>query len=161
MKSAREKSLEYLGRFSRTERQVRNYLSRKEYSPNDIDSAISYLHSHQLLNDNAYAERFIQSRIRRNDGPLKIRQMLFQKGIDPQTSQQLLQEHYPEELQLEQARKLLEQRMKKNKRKQVSSSDAVTQRRKDTADAQRYLASRGFPRYVIIQAFKGVRSPES
>ena len=154
MKPAREKALEYLGRFSRTERQVRNYLSRKEYSPNEIDSAISYLHSHQLLNDNAYAESFIQSRIRRNDGPLKIRQMLFQKGIDAQTSQQILQEHYPEELQLENARKLLEQRMKKNKKKQASSSDAMMQRRKDAADAQRYLASRGFPRYVIIRAFK-------
>lgn len=153
MNSAREKALEYLGRFSRTERQVRTYLSRKEYPREEIDAAISYLHSHHLLNDNAYAESFIQSRIRRNDGPLKIRQMLFQKGIDPKTSQQLLQEHYPEDLQLENARKLLDQRMKK-RRKKPSSSDAMTQRRNDATDAQRYLASRGFPRYVIIQAFK-------
>lgn len=153
MKPAREKALEYLGRFSRTERQVRNYLSRKKYSPSDIDSAISYLHSQQLLNDNAYAESFIQSRIRRNDGPLKIRQMLFQKGIDAQTAQHILQEHYSEELQLENAQKLLEQRMKK-RRKKPSSSDAMTQRRNDATDAQRYLASRGFPGYVIIRAFK-------
>lgn len=149
MKSAREKSLEYLGRFSRTEHQVRGYLFRKKYPPDEIDETIAYLHSHRLLNDLAYAETFIQSRVRRYDGPLKIRQLLFQKGIDPQTAGRLLQEQYPEELQLENAQKLLQQRLKK-----ASDKVATTQRRNDSIDAKRFLASRGFPRYVIIQAFK-------
>jgi regulatory protein len=154
MKSAREKSLEYLGRFSRTEQQVRNYLSRKKYSSHEIDSAISYLHSHRLLNDLAYAESFIQSRIRRNDGPFKIRQMLFQKGIDPQTSQELLKEQYPEELQLEKATALLNQRLRAKTKSRIPSSDERTQRRNRPNDAMRFLASRGFSRYVIIQALK-------
>jgi regulatory protein len=155
MKSAKEKSLEYLGRFSRTEQQVRNYLSRKKYPAQEIDTAISYLHSQQLLNDLAFAEAFIQSRIRRHDGPLKIRQMLFQKGIDPQTAQELLKEQYPEDLQLEEAVALLAQRLRKESK--ASSSRATTQRRNrrnDATDALRHLASRGFSRYVIIQALK-------
>lgn len=159
MKSAREKSLEYLGRFSRTEHQVRAYLSRKKYPPDEIEGAIAYLHHHHLLDDNAFAESFIQSRIRRNDGPLKIRQLLFQKGIDPETANALLKEHYPEDLQLEKARILLGQRMKKRSKKSVSSNDATTKRRNDALDAQRFLASRGFLRYVIIQAFKRLQRP--
>jgi regulatory protein len=143
MKSAREKALDYLGRYSRTEHQVRKYLSRKGYPPEEIEPAIGYLHDHRLLNDISYAEAFIQSRIRRCDGPLKIRHMLFEKGIDPQTSESLLKDQYPSELQLETAQKLLQRRTTQRRN-----------RRNDAIDAQRFLASRGFPRYVIIQAFK-------
>jgi regulatory protein len=157
MKSATEKSLEYLGRFSRTEHQVRAYLSRKGYPGEEVDQAIIYLHEHHFLNDLAYAEAFIQSRIRRNDGPLKIRQMLFQKGIDPATSLSLLQEQYPEELQLEKACIVLQIRMKRTK--SVHGLNSFQKRK--TTEATRFLASRGFSRYVIIQALKRVRGRES
>jgi regulatory protein len=158
MKSATEKSLEYLGRFSRTERQVRAYLSRKGYLSQDIDQAIAYLWEHHFLNDHAYAEAFIQSRIRRNDGPLKIRQMLFQKGVDPDTSRLLVQEQYPEDLQLEKACIALRTRLKKTKSTSRLNSPPLEERRK-TTEATRFLASRGFSRYVIIQALKRVRNP--
>jgi hypothetical protein len=68
----------------------------------------------------------------------------------------LLKEQYPEDLQLDEARKLLEQRMR-SKSKKKTSTDRTAQRRNrrnDTTDAMRYLASRGFSRYVIIQALK-------
>jgi regulatory protein len=158
MKTATEKSVEYLGRFSRTEQQVRAYLSRKGYPAEEVDQAIGYLHEHRFLNDRAYAEAFIQSRIRRNDGPSKIIQMLFQKGIDPATSRLLLQEQYPEDLQLEKACMVLQTRLKRTKSESRSNSQQEKQKRKTTA-AMRFLASRGFSRYVIIQALKRVRHP--
>ena len=139
MSSAREKAVEYLSRFSRSERQVRNYLTRKEYSPEEIDDAIVYLCSHSFLNDAAYAEAVVRDRIRHGDGPLKIRHMLFQKGIDARTQDRLLRELYPEEEQVEVAAKLLHKRLG---------------RAGNREKALRFIASRGFSRYVMIQALK-------
>ena len=139
MISAREKAVEYLGRFARSERQVRNYLARKEFSPADIDDAIIYLREHSFLNDSAYAEAVVRERMRHGDGPLKIRRMLFEKGIDSRVQDRILREMYPEELQVEGAAKLLRKRLG---------------RAGDRNKALRFIASRGYSRYVMIQALK-------
>lgn len=139
MYSAREKAVEYLGRFARSERQVRDYLRRKQFPREEIDDAIAYLHEHNYLNDTGYAEMVVRERIRRCDGPLKIRQALFQKGIDSATQDRLMRELYPEEVQVEAAVTLLRKRLR---------------RVEDRARAMRLIASRGFSRYVMIQALK-------
>jgi regulatory protein len=129
--TAREKAINYLARFARTERQVRLYLQRKQYTRPEIDEAIEYLREHQFLNDTAYAQSYISSRISRLDGPLKIKSLLFQKGISSAEAQRLLNECYPEELQMENARKLWNKSSKSREQK------------------LRLIASRGYPRYVI------------
>lgn len=139
MSSAREKAVAYLGRFARSERQVRDYLKRKLFPPEEISEAIAYLHEHKFLNDNSYAEAVIRDRIRHCDGPLKIKQMLFQKGIESETQERLLRELYPQELQVEAAEQLVQKKLKKAA---------------DREKVMRFVASRGFPRYVMIQAFK-------
>lgn len=139
MSSARETAIVYLSRFSRTEQQVRDYLIRKEFPADEIADAIFYLRSKKYVNDSAFTESFIQSRILRGDGPRKIRHMLLHKGIDSETRDRLLRELYPEELQVEVAAQLL------GKRPRIAA---------DRRRASRLLASRGFPRYVMIQALK-------
>lgn len=141
MSSAREKAVEYLSRFARSERQVRLYLARKEYNTEQIDDAIAYLRQHSFLNDDAFAEAVVRERIRHGDGPRKISQMLFQKGIESQTRDRILRELYPEELQVEAAAKLLQKRLG---------------RAGNREKALRFVASRGFSRYVMIQALKTV-----
>jgi regulatory protein len=88
MQSAKDRAFFYLSRLARTERQVRNYLSRKGYSRAEITEAISYLNEHHYLSDSSFAEGYIQSRIRKLDG-LEIKQLLFQKGIDAPTADSL------------------------------------------------------------------------
>jgi regulatory protein len=141
--SARDKALNYLARFSRTERQVADYLARKEFPPEEIRAAISFLREHKFVDDCAFAESFLQSRLRLFDGPLKIRQMLLQKGIAKSLIDSLLKEQYPSELQIENAAALLEKRMSRR-------GAATIERQK----LYRFLASRGFTGYVIIQAFR-------
>jgi regulatory protein len=140
--SAKEKALNYLGRFSRTEQQVADYLARKEFPPEEIRTTIAFLREHKFVDDRAFAETFLQSRLRRFDGPLKIRQMLLQKGIAKALVDSLLKAQYPTDLQIENAAALLEKR--------ISRRSATTERQK----LYRFLASRGFPGYVIIQAFE-------
>jgi regulatory protein len=128
-------ALAYLARFARTELQLRQYLRRKGFSQNEISDAVAYLVERKFLNDDSYARAYIESRIRRMDGPFKIKQLLLQKGISSATAQELLRELYPDELQIENAIKLAGAKKSKSREQQL-----------------RFIASRGYSRYVIMQA---------
>jgi len=141
MTTCKDKALDYLSRFARTERQVADYLKRKSYPEDEIQQTILFLRENNLVNDRLFADSFIQSKIRHCDGPMKIKQMLFQKGVSPRLVDELLRESYPAELQLESVRTLMQKRPK---------PAGPTGRRKLMA----FIASRGFSRYVIIQAFQ-------
>jgi regulatory protein len=134
--TAKELALRYLSRFARTELQLRRYLQRKGYSSSDISDAVSYLHEHRFLNDHSYAESYITSRIRRLDGPMKIKLLLLQKGIDASTAQKLLQQLYPLESQIDNARKL------------------AAKRSRTKEQLRRFIASRGYSGYVIMRALR-------
>lgn len=135
MTSARDKALSYLAKFARTERQVAEYLKRKGFSPDEISETIAYLRERSFLNDTAFAESYIQTRIRRGDGPLKIKQLLFAKGIAPADVDSLLRELYPAEAQVLCARALIRKKPRLERLKLM-----------------RFLASRGFPRQIIFQS---------
>jgi regulatory protein len=141
MTTCKDKALEYLSRFARTERQVADYLRRKGYPEEDINGTLTFLRENRLVDDRLFADSFIQSRIRHCDGPMKIRQMLYRKGVSSRLVNELLRETYPANLQLQSVRTLMLKRPK-------PAGDAG--RRKLMA----FIASRGFSRYVIIQAFQ-------
>jgi regulatory protein len=128
-------ALAYLARFARTELQLRRYLKKKAFSESEISEAIVYLQERKFLNDDSYARAYIESRIRRLDGPFKIKQLLMQKGIVSSAAGDLLQELYSQELQVENANKLLNLKRAKTREQQI-----------------RFIASRGYSRYVIMQA---------
>lgn len=149
MNPARERAVFYLARFARTSKQVADYLKRKEFTPEQIQDALVYLKEHRYLNDDSFAESFIREKISHKDGPFKIKQMLFQKGIAPDISNRLIAELYPVEVQQENAALLMRQKM--SSRKSASSLE-----RAEREKLFRFVASRGFNRYVIIQAFKSL-----
>jgi regulatory protein len=128
---------------------VRDYLKRKEFTFEEIEDAIEYLVQHRFLNDHAFAESFVQEKIRHRDGPLKIRQMLYLKGIPPDVTTTILSELYPVELQHENVVALLQHKLRPG---QSFSSLNRNEREK----LLRFVASRGFNRYVIIQALKSL-----
>ena len=116
---------------------MRRYLERKEYSSAEIAEAIEFLQKHKFLNDQTYAEAYIRSRIARLDGPFKIQQLLMQKGVDASTAKTLIQENYPQELQVANAQKLLKKRHNRSKEQ-----------------LKRFIASRGYSGYVIMLALR-------
>jgi regulatory protein len=149
MNPARERAVFYLARFARTSKQVADYLKRKEFTSEQIQDALVYLKEHRYLNDDSFAESFIREKISHKDGPYKIKQMLFQKGIAPDISDRLISELYPVEVQQENAALLMRHKM--SSRKSASSLE-----RAEREKLFRFVASRGFNRYVIIQAFKSL-----
>jgi SOS response regulatory protein OraA/RecX len=140
---AKDKALRYLDRFSRTEKQVADYLSRKGFLQEEIRETIAYLREHQFVNDGSFAENFIHSRIRHGDGPVKIKQMLIQKGISRAIIEELLSKNYPAEIQLENVVELLKKR--------------IALRGSERQKLYRFIASRGYSSYVIIQAFERIK----
>jgi len=144
-----ERALSYLARFSRTSKQVSDYLARKQYTPEQIQDALAYLTERRYLNDDSFAESFIREKINHKDGPFKIKQMLFQKGIAPEISNRLIESLYPVEVQQENAAHLMQQKLR-------SSEPAAKLGHSQREKLFRFVASRGFNRYVIIQAFKSL-----
>ena len=121
----------------------------QQWSPDQIQDALSYLTEHRYLNDDSFAESFIREKINHKDGPFKIKQMLFQKGIASEISNRLITELYPVEVQQEKAALLMKQKLRNTG---PVSKIGQLQREK----LFRFVASRGFNRYVIIQAFKSL-----
>ena len=130
-------------------KQVADYLARKQFTPDQIQDALSYLIEHRYLNDDSFAESFIREKINHKDGPFKIKQMLFQKGIAPEISNRLIMELYPTEIQQENAALLMQQKLR-------NAGPAAKLGPLQREKLFRFVASRGFNRYVIIQAFKSL-----
>ena len=140
---ALQKAISYLSRFSRSERQVRAYLARKEFVEPEINEAVAYLREKGYLNDSVYAESVVREHIRRCDGPRKIRQSLMLKGIESSVQDRVLRDLYPAELQVEAAVAFL--------RKKLGRSDRDK--------AMRSAASRGFSYDIVRQALHFLESP--
>ncbi len=110
----REKSTYYLSLGSKTQKQVRDYLQRKGFSPQDTEQEIQYLREMNYLNDVTYSVTAYDSGYRKGYGPHYIKAKLIQKGVsvsDMEEADGLILEEYPRDfvrnLCLTQAQKIL------------------------------------------------------
>lgn len=76
-----DRAVGYLAMQSRTEKEIRDYLKKKEYSLSQIDDAIVKLQEYQYLDDVAYGISFIRQGAERGWGKNKIDQKLMEKGV--------------------------------------------------------------------------------
>lgn len=75
-------AIRYLARWDRTVAQVEQFLLRKGAAPAQIQRTISRLSDLRYLNDGAYAERWIESRlVRRPMGRERLEAELLLKGV--------------------------------------------------------------------------------
>ena len=71
----------YLAMQPRTEKEIRDYLKKKEYSPSEIDDAVGKLREYQYLDDVAYGVSFIRQAAGKGWGRSKIDRSLLEKGV--------------------------------------------------------------------------------
>ncbi|MGY3765883.1 recombination regulator RecX [Vagococcus vulneris] len=77
-----QKALYYLNTQLRSEKEVRDYLVRKEIDEGAIPNIIQRLKDLTLINDLLYAESYVRTMIRTSDkGPIVVRQQLKRRGI--------------------------------------------------------------------------------
>lgn len=85
----KNKALKYLERSYKTEKQIEDYLIKKEYSPRVIARIMKFLIEYAFVNDNRYAKLYVESRIKR-EGKTKIRFDLTKKGIEESLIEEVL-----------------------------------------------------------------------
>lgn len=92
-----QQALNYLSYQLRTEKEIIDYLLKKEISHADITRICQYLKAQQLLDDLAYAKSYLRTSLRLSDkGPMVIRQKLSIKGVSDSIIQQVLLDYTPE-----------------------------------------------------------------
>jgi len=77
---ALEKSINYLTKGYRSERQLKTYLWEKKYSPDIQNYVLEKLKEYNYINDEALANTFVQYSSKKM-GINKIKQKLYEKGI--------------------------------------------------------------------------------
>ena len=86
-----ERALGLLSRREHSEKELRTKLRRKSSAQADtIEQVVEDLKQHNYLSDQRFTDTFVQSRMQRGDGPLKIRHELESRGIAESTIKQYL-----------------------------------------------------------------------
>lgn len=75
-------SIKYINRKLRSEKEIREYLKKKEISTSIINKTVKLLYDNNFLNEDLYLKSYINDRINlSNDGPLKIKRDLLKLGL--------------------------------------------------------------------------------
>jgi regulatory protein len=86
-------ALRYIGIRPRSEREVRDYLARKETAPADADTAVERLRGLALIDDLEFAAAWIRHRQSVNPrSRRRLEQELMQKGVERGTIEEALRE---------------------------------------------------------------------
>lgn len=145
----KERALRLLSIRPRSEKELKEKLRLKGAGLKLIEDVISDLKEKELIDDQKFAYSWASSRISNKPmGKFLLKQELFKKGIKKETIDQVINDTYKEEEELELARTLL---LKKS-RIYKNWDDLKTKKR--MADL---LLRRGFPYEVVKQAVKGLK----
>ena len=143
-RTIRVAAMDYLSRREHATHELfQKLLAKEEYEAYEISEVLSRLADQGLLSDERFTEAFINQRINRGSGPLKIRAELRQKGVSDSSIENFLDEHdvmWQESALAVRIRKYGDQ----------APSDV-----KDKARQSRFLQSRGFSSEQIRYALSG------
>jgi regulatory protein len=82
----------------RSKKEIEEYLTKKGFDEALIDKAIVFLSSSKLLDDEAFAQMLCRDKLHLKPvGKQVMRQHLFKKGIDKETTEKVLDENYTQE----------------------------------------------------------------
>lgn len=132
-RTIRVAAMDYLSRREHATHELfQKLLAKEEYDADEISEALALLADQGLLSDERFTEAFINQRLNRGYGPLKIRSELRQKGVSDAMIERFLDER---DAQWQES--ALAVRIKKFGSEKPSDL-------KETARQTRFLQSRGF-----------------
>lgn len=136
VQAARVKAWRYLAARPRTRHEVQQKLRQQGFPDHVITQVMAYLEARGNLNDAAYAQAYLSSRLhRRGDGPQRVRRDLHRHGVRRDIVEETLQQHLDADEVLEAAR------LQARKRWPRLAGDADAVRHKKLLD---FLRRRGF-----------------
>ena len=135
------RSLKMLAYRVRTVKEIRAALEREKIPEKTADQIIERLRLLEFLNDERYAENYVQSRGERGYGPWRIRRELLQKGIPEKIIAEKLALYFDGEKELRMAGKLLLKKISSDRGKEEGLGRRLAA----------YLQRRGFSEMTIIR----------
>jgi len=143
----REKALELLSLREHGSGELRTKLLKKGYEKANIAEVIEYLKEKNYLNDKRFAELYSQELIQRKQlGPMKVKEKLFQRGITGDIIQKIML-NYDRETKVNNCSYHFEKKFK---------SHTSFETREEKAKAIRFLQGKGFSWDVIAEVMKRV-----
>lgn len=110
---AKQSAFHLLSYKARTEKEIRDRLSKKGFGSVAIDHTVKYLKENRYLDDLTFARSYIRDRANLGKyGTVRIKRELLQKGIEKEVIEELLQEEINAETESETARQLAEKKLK-------------------------------------------------
>lgn len=145
-KKTQHLAIHYLSFRMRSEKEMIDYLEKKERQPEHIQRAISFLKQERLIDDFVFSGAFIRTKTKQSHvGPSKLKQQLKQKGISDHIINECLIP-YDVEWQTGEVQSWLE----KLERRKVESKESNQQQRNKQMNQ---LRSKGFDYEAIASAF--------
>ncbi len=92
LQKAKDTAYNYLSYRAGSVKEVRDKLAQKEFAEETIEQVVDDLQRQKLLNDSEFARRFVEARLGRANGSLKLAQELRRKGIETEIIDEVLGE---------------------------------------------------------------------
>jgi regulatory protein len=154
--AARTAALQYLTTRPRSEREIRDKLRDKEFSPADIDQVIADLTRTGLINDHEFARSYIRNSVAvRPIGEVQLRRKLLLLGVARAVINEALQD-IGGQVDLDEAALRLARQFLDRKRRARSDTDP----RKLKQQLIGFLSRRGYSWAVVSSALKTVLSSQ-
>ena len=83
--SPRNVAMNWLARREHSQAELRTKLAAREFTPEEIQQAVAGLVADGLVSDERFAESFIAARMRKGQGPVRIRMELKRRGVAAET----------------------------------------------------------------------------
>ncbi len=138
-------AINYLSYQLRTEKEIKDYLYKKEYHKDAVEVTLQRLHDLNYLDDESYAQSFINTQLNMSaNGPKIIEQKLIQKGVPKDIIQNKLDE-IDQDILLDNAIDFAVKQVRKQKR--ASFQQMLTKLRQS-------LYQKGFSNEIITETIK-------
>lgn len=135
----------YLTRRPHLNSELKRKLTAKKFSNLIIDQTLEYLNKKKYMDDAAFIKMFMQEQINlKKSGPLIIKKKLLEKGAHTSEIDAVLSDGYPVELQLNNAKKLFQNKIRAFREKDE---------KKVKEKMYRFLQQKGFTWPIIEQIF--------
>ena len=129
-------SLRYLGYKMRTEKEIKNYLHRKEFSDEDITYVINKLIDYNYINDIEYTELWIRDKYNfSNHGRYRIKTDLLKKGLSKEIIEEKIDNFFNEAKEKEKIKQLYFKKNPDNHKLEPKQLNTICN----------YILRRGFP----------------
>ena len=138
-------ALKLLGFRARSEHEIRNRLGQKGYESDIIEGTVKFLKKNNYIDDYAFAKALVNDELNlKQSGEGLIKQKLFQKGIDKEICQRVLEEILDEDKSFAVCKQLAEKKLNTSYREDAP----IDKTRKLVA----FLQRRGYPYSMIRKA---------